>query len=99
MDESFETWEGDMKGLAAREKYWEERYKTQKDSSTNVSDVIGVIFVTPEVAIWKAKLEALNMLGDDGKLIPATKFLMASVLAKKNGKWLEVASFSRPIEE
>lgn len=93
MDEVFETWEGDMKGLAAREKYWAGFFEANKNAKITLQDEIGIIFVTPDVAIFKARGEATGWGNQD------REFLAASVLAKKNGKWLEVAAFNRPIEE
>jgi ketosteroid isomerase-like protein len=93
MDESFETWEGDMKGLAAREKYWEGFFEANKEAKIELLNEIGIIFVKPDVAIFKARGQASGWGGLDGE------FLSAHVFARKNGRWLEVAAFTRPVEE
>ena len=99
MHETYETWTGDMKGPAARQKYWEERFAAQKSAKYTKREEIGIVFVTPDVAIWKARGEISGWVDENGKTMPPYRFLMGSVVVKKNGKWGEVAYFGTPIEE
>jgi hypothetical protein len=98
-DESIEEWDGSVKGRAAWEKMVAEGLERQKDCQNQQLEEIGIVFITPEVAIHKCREETSNYLDADGKPLPPSKRLAARVLVKKNGKWLYTASFSRPIEE
>ena len=98
-DEDFEMWEGDIKGHAATEKYLSGMFSDAKDIQFKLLDEIGIVFVTSDVAIYKHYDEVTGRLDDDGKSVPPFKRLSARVFVKKNGKWLYVAGFHRPIEE
>ena len=99
LTENFENWEGDRKGRAATEKMLTERFERQKDRQAKLLDEIGIIFVTPDVAIFKMRGEFTGMLDADGKPLPPLKRLIAHVYVKKNSRWLRAAWFGRPIEE
>ena len=71
----------------------------QPDLQANMTEEIGIVFVTPDVAIHKYRYEITGRVDSDGKPLPPQKYLNARVLVKKNGKWLYTAVFARPIEE
>lgn len=62
-------------------------------------DEIGIVFVTPDVAIYKCRDEVTGGLDADGNPRQPEKRLAAAVYVKKNGKWLWTTWFSRPIQE
>lgn len=57
-----------------------------------------ITFVTPDVAIYKDIAEFSNMVDENGKTLPPDYELWAGVWVKKNGKWVEVASFCKEIK-
>ena len=71
----------------------------QKDVQASCLDEIGIVFVTPDVAIRKTRTEWTGMTDAEGKPLPSFKSLDAQVYVKRNGKWLRTAAFYRPIEE
>ena len=100
MDEDFQNWEGTVRGRADAEKnFFASQFEQSKDLEAKILEVIGVVFVTPEVAIHKFRYEVSNLLDADGKPLPPERALGASVFIKKGGKWLRAALFTRPIEE
>jgi uncharacterized protein (TIGR02246 family) len=100
MVENVEGWEGQYKGKAAIEEQLTGFFAGPgKDFHTELLDVIGVYFVTPDVAIYKARYEASGVVDEGGNAEPAEKLLFARVYVKKNGGWLGAAMFTRPIEE
>ena len=97
-DQSVESWNGSRKG-AAQVEYYADLFKRQPRIQSGFVEEIGIIFVTPDVAVYKARMDNTGLVDEDGKLLPQLKWLGAWVMVKKNGKWLNAAFFSRPIEE
>ena len=97
-DKSVESWDGSRKG-AAHFEYYADMFKRMPSIKSNLLEGIGIIFVTPDVAIYKARRDNTGLVDEDGKALPQLKWLGAWVMVKKNGKWLSAAFFSRPIEE
>lgn len=98
-DEKYENWDGTVKGPTADEKMMADLFQAQKDVQRKMLEEIGIVFVTPDVAIYKLRMEVTNWIGQDGKPQPPAKYLRALILVKRNGKWLFAAPFNRPIEE
>jgi len=92
--ENIESWDGKRKGR----KQISEFLASMKGQYKQL-DEIGIIFVTPDAAIFKEHGENTGGIDADGKPLPPQKALEAWVLVKKNGKWLAAAIFTRPIEE
>ena len=93
-----ESWDGSAKG-AARVEYYADLFKRQPSIQSERLEEIGIIFVTPDVAVYKALMDNTGLVDEDGKPLPQLKWLGAWVMVKKNGEWLSAAFFSRPIEE
>ena len=55
--------------------------------------------MTPEVAIYKGRMEYAGWVDADGKIAATGKRLVARVLVKKQGQWLIAATFGRSIED
>ena len=89
-------WHGKRSGSRRKTAYGEFR---TAEGSGKILDEIGIVFVTPDVAIYKFSVEITGSLDAEGKPLPPLKMLYASVCVKKNDKWLRAAVFNRPIEE
>jgi ketosteroid isomerase-like protein len=98
-DDIIESWDGSVKGRAAWEKMVSENLERQKDRQNKQLEEIGIIFVTPEVAIYKSRDEWTGDVDAEGNPLPPSKGLVARVFVKRNGNWLYAANFQRPIEE
>ena len=96
--EDYEFWGGTVKGRAAYEK-WLSEFFTGQHVHVKQLEEIGIVFVTPDVAIYKARNEWSGFVDEDGKPIPPAKNLRANVYVKQGGKWLVAATFWRTIEE
>ena len=95
----YENWRGSRKGRAAWEKFYAEFWKINQDSRHKLLDEIGIIFVTPDVAIYKGRDETLGGTDADGNPRLPLRELRAWVLVKREGRWLLAAGFTRPTEE
>ena len=98
VDESSESWDGSRKWTAGAE-YYADMFKRQPSIKSKRLGEIGIIFVTPDVAVYKAFMDNTGLVDEDGKPLPQLKWLGAWVMVKRNGKWLSAGFFSRPIGE
>jgi ketosteroid isomerase-like protein len=96
--EDYKSWDDTVKGRAALEKNMTELFEGQHIHVKQLEE-IGIIFVTPDVAIYKQRTVWTGWVDEDGKPTPPVKQLTANVYVKQSGKWLEAAWFSRDIEE
>ena len=94
LTEDYESWDGSIKGHAAIEKFQSER-----KSQFKLLDEIGIIFVTPDVAIYKSRGERTGRADTDGKPLPTNQAIYARVLVKRNDTWLLAASFYQFVVE
>lgn len=96
LTEDFETWSrrGDKK---AREKNLTEQWEWQKNVKYNVVEKLGITFISPDVAFYKARCVTTGEIEKDGTPIPRNEWQGVWILAKKDGKWLIPAWFTRPI--
>jgi uncharacterized protein (TIGR02246 family) len=92
--ETYETWDGEVKGIEAYENDYSDFFERQKDLKYQFQDEIGLIFLKPDVAIYKGRGEFTDMLDDDGNTLPPQEYRHAWILMKENGKWLVAALFS-----
>ena len=74
-------------------------FKRQPSIKSKRLEEIGIIFFTPDVAVYKALMDNTGLVDEDGNPLPQVKWLGAWVMVKKNGKWLSAAFFTRLIEE
>jgi uncharacterized protein (TIGR02246 family) len=98
-DEKIEAWNGTGKGRAEHEKGYVEYFQNRPKIGMKHLDEIGIVFITPDVAIHKLRREMTGRVDADGKPLPDVKHLHARVFVKRNGKWLLAAYFSTPTEE
>ena len=98
VDESSESWNGSRKG-AAQAEYYADMFKRMPSIKSERLKEIGIIFVTPDVAVYKALMDNTGLTDEDGKPLPQLKWLGAWIMVKRNGKWLSAAFFTRLIEE
>jgi uncharacterized protein (TIGR02246 family) len=97
--DDFENWTGTLKGRASLEEGAAKFFERQRELKATLLEDMGIIFVTPDVAIAKARYEETGRLGEDGQALPPYRYLEADVLVKRDGRWQRVAMFQRPIEE
>ena len=97
--ENFESGEGERKGHAAMEEYLSDVFANAKDIHFKLLDEIGILFVTPDVAIYRHYNERTGTFDSDGSPQPPLKRFSARVFVKKNNNWLFATHFPRPIEE
>ena len=98
LTEDFETWSrrGDK---TTREKNFTELWEWQKNAKYNVIEELGITFISPDVALYKARCESTGEVEEDGTPIPRNEWQGVWIFAKKGGKWLIPAWFTRPIED
>jgi ketosteroid isomerase-like protein len=100
-----ELWEDgyfDFTGASSREqnkKWAEEAFANYKDIQAEQIKEIGIDFLKPDVAIQRRAMTFTSSSGPDGKPVPTFYGLRSSVFMKKNGKWIVVAQFGRPMTE
>ncbi len=97
-DKACENWKGDQKG-SALVKYYSDLFKQQTRIKSHLLEEVGIIFVTPDVAIYKALMDNTGLVDKEGKPRPQVKWLGAWLFVKRDGKWLLAAFFSSSIEE
>ena len=98
-DENYENWSGTTKGRVAWEKWISEYLDHQKDIQFKFLEEIGIVFVTPDVAIYKDRHEVSGSVDADGKKLPTQTRFWASVWAKRNGNWLMTTQFVQVVEQ
>ncbi len=97
--QSGESWDGSRKGPAALLEFLQNQFKQQPSVKSKRLEEIGIIFFTPDVAVYKARMDNTGLVDEDGKPLPQLKWLGAWVMVKRNGKWFYAAFFNRTIEE
>ena len=100
-DAPIEGWNGRLFTREEMEEMLAEMFAGQyKNLHVEVEEEISIYFVTPDVAIYKARLAGSGAVDEEGKPIPPRKNMYAKVYVNKNGKWLGAHGyFNRPIEE
>ena len=93
-----ENWDGSYKWTAEADNMVD-LWKRQPSIQNHILEEIGIIFFTPDVAVYKALMDNTGRVDEDGKPLPQVKWLAAVVMVKRNGQWLQAAWFTRPIEE
>jgi ketosteroid isomerase-like protein len=96
MADDFENWLGTDKGRDINVKAGLEGLKSQSSVQYKRSGELGVVFISPDVALYKAYWEFSGMVDAAGSPLPPMKLLGACVMVKREGKWLMAAFFSRP---
>jgi uncharacterized protein (TIGR02246 family) len=98
-DDSGEFWDGTNKGRAKLEEFFTNVFNRAKNVTLKQLEEIGIVFITPDVAIHKVRRQLTGMVDVEGNQVPDRKEMLARVFVKKNGQWLLAAWFTRPIEE
>ena len=97
--EDYENWARTQRGRAAAIEAMSAAWQRQKDLQFKRLEELGIVFMSPDVGIYKVRCESTGELDEDEKPVPASKWLGAWVFSKQGGKWLCSAFFSRPIDE
>jgi len=83
----------------AIEEFWENRLGSLGDTQINIVEEISLEFVTPEVAIWQARIEFTNRPPDaEGNPRLPSQSYAANVYVKRDGRWFRKGAFLRPVE-
>jgi ketosteroid isomerase-like protein len=99
VDEMCENWGGTLRGRAAYEENYRRRFERSRNIRERMVAEIGVVFLTPDIAIHKFRDEVSGAVDGDGNAVPPAERLRAVVYMSKEGEWLRVAQFTRTIEE
>lgn len=95
-----EFWNGGSKGRIEHEKWYSDYFAKRERIKCEALGEIGVVFTSPDVAIYKLREEYTGRIDDDGNpTATPRKVIVANVFVKKDGTWLWAARFQRPIEE
>ena len=92
--ESFVPWDGGEIGT--------EGYEQDLKDSNNVQysyEEIGIVFVTPDVAVFREEGGFSGRVDSDGKPLPTQKGIANRLLVRKDGKWKLASFFWGTIEE
>jgi uncharacterized protein (TIGR02246 family) len=92
-DKVYENATGARKGARAFVEYYKEWLKDRPNFKSKIIEKIGVVFVTSDVAIAKARVEYSGLIDADGKPLSPGKALQAEVFVRRNGRWLRAAAF------
>lgn len=95
--EDYENWTGVRQGRVALVDLYTTIWERQTDRQYELLEELGLVFVTPDVAILKGRSLTSGRLDRNGRPLPSLKRLVAWVLARKNGTWQYQAIFQRPI--
>jgi uncharacterized protein (TIGR02246 family) len=97
-DETVEDWAGLTKGRAAMEKNLTELFSRENDRRQEELEEIGIVFVTPDVAIYKSKRVTTGTVDAEGNPLPPEKVMFARVMVKREGRWYLAAWFGAPLQ-
>jgi uncharacterized protein (TIGR02246 family) len=98
-DETVEDWAGRTKGREAMEKNLTALFDREKNRIQEEIGEIGIVFVTPDVAIYKSSRVTTGTVDADGNPLPPHKVMFARVLVKREGRWYLAAWFGTPMTE
>jgi ketosteroid isomerase-like protein len=97
--DNYESWDGSIKGRAAWEEYLSEFWTHNEDRQYEIVEDIGIIFVKPDVALYKCRGRTIGVVDENGSQLPPMNRLWANIFVKVNGQWLIEADFSQSIDE
>ncbi len=97
-DPGYETPDGSVKGREAVTELYTTVFKRFENARIEELKKIGIVFITPDVAIYKDHRAISGTFDAEGRPV-SDRRLTAWVMVKKDGKWLCAAYFYRPIEE
>jgi ketosteroid isomerase-like protein len=94
--EEYEVWSG-RKKHEDREKGLAEYWQRQKSIRYTIVKVNSINFITPDAAIFNARVESASQVKKDGTPAPDAEWQGVWILTKKNGKWLIAAWYTRAV--
>ena len=94
--EEYETWSGG-KTHEDREKSLAEFWQRQKSVHYTIVKVNSINFITPNAAIYNARVNSSGQVNKDGTPMPDDEWQGVWILIKKDAKWLIAAWYTRPV--
>jgi uncharacterized protein (TIGR02246 family) len=88
-----------MRDRREAETLWSEYFAQNKNARRRFLEEIDIVFVTPDVAIYKSRGERTGRVDASGKPLPPNQAIYARVFVKRNDTWLLAASFYQMISE
>jgi uncharacterized protein (TIGR02246 family) len=88
-----------MRDKREAETFWSEAFAQSKNAKRQFLEEIDIVFVTPDVAIYKSRYERTGRADANGKALPPNQAIAARVLVKRDDTWLLAASFGQVIVE
>jgi len=88
-----------MRDRREMQTFWSEAFAQSKNAKRRFLEEIDIVFVTPDVAIYKSRGERTGRADTDGKPLPTNQAIYARVLVKRNDTWLLAASFYQFVVE
>jgi ketosteroid isomerase-like protein len=98
-DPVYETPDGRRKGIDEVTAGYVRLFDRSKEFHIEQLEEIGIVFVTPDVAIYKDRRRITGYIERDGSPRPPQTRLTAWVMVKRNDSWLCAAFFYRPLDE
>jgi ketosteroid isomerase-like protein len=98
-DPVYETPDGSFKDNEVITEGYAKLFEQAKDFHVEQLEEIGIVFVTPDIAIYKDRRQLTGYIDGEGNPSPPLTRLTAWVMVKRNDNWLCAAYFYRPIED
>jgi len=97
VDENCENWRGTLVGRAAHQENYDGLFMRSKNLRIKLVEDIGVVLLGSDHAIHKFLDEVSGGIDVDGESVRPYERLRAFIYARRGGKWLRVAQFTRSI--
>jgi uncharacterized protein (TIGR02246 family) len=96
MDPSFVNWPGDVRGADEERRFIAAYFGRQRGTQYQQLDEIGLVLLTPEVALYRTYGEVRNAVDTNGQVQPPSRILEAWLFRKRGDNWRVAAYFTRP---
>jgi ketosteroid isomerase-like protein len=97
-DETFMNTRMVRTGREEVEKWWATVFEAWGPTTVHPIRDFGIVFVTPDVAIWRGISEFRDRVDADGNPVPPQQVIGANVWVKRNGRWYRAATFVQPLD-
>jgi uncharacterized protein (TIGR02246 family) len=98
-DEKVEDWAGGTQGRKAMEETLTDLFAREPNRLQQELEEIGIVFVTPDVAIYKSRRVTTGTVDAKGAPLPPQRVQFARILVRREGRWYLAAWFGSPVAE